>query len=123
MSTYPASRKDHTDPVLGGLINAFSALRAVYPDMTLNQAIILLAIADGRATTQRDLMELTGLSDATASRIVGFLSDYGRRGALPLRLVDLHDVPHDRRIKVVRLNAKGRALVEGVRAHVKEGAR
>lgn len=104
---------------LNNMVEAVEALREVHPDMTLNQVMVFLMVAAGTGVTQREIMDKTGLSDGSASRIVAILSDYGNRGTGPFRLIELNEDPKDRRVKLLTLSKKGQALASRLAASIR----
>lgn len=95
---------------LNNLLKIVGVLRDIYPDMTLNQLVILLLVGANPGISQKQLMELSGLADSSASRIVAVLSEYGNRGTGPFHLIELRESKADRRYKDLHLTKRGQAL-------------
>lgn len=100
--------------VLRRLTDVFEELRKVHPDMTLNQALVLIRTAMKPGITQREIMRDVGLADSTASRIIAILSNIGNRGTGPFELVSLKEAIEDRRQKHITLTHKGRQVVASI---------
>lgn len=99
---------------LNTLTSMVQALRTVYADMTLTQALVFSLVATRPGQTQRDIMAATGLPDATVSRICGILGPHGNRGTQPLHLLEFRPVMGDRRAVGLYLTSKGLALASNL---------
>jgi DNA-binding MarR family transcriptional regulator len=92
---------------LNPLIDIINVARSHSPSMTLNQLVCLLHVMRDDGTTQTDIMRKTGLTDASASRIVGILSHRGNRGTDALNLVRYEEDPNDFRRRLIHLTPTG----------------
>jgi len=96
------------------LINAMETLRSVHQDMTLNQVLVLLTVAANEGITQKQVVDLMGLTDGSVARIVAILSKYGNRGTGPFNLIDMRIDDADRRQRALFLTPEGRRLVNSI---------
>ena len=103
---------------LGGFSAALQEVRSLYADFTLNQVLVLLEIAQNPGITNAELIQRTGLSDASVSRICAILSHYGNRGTKPLHLIKFEDSQQDRRVKLIFLTPQRHALLRLVASHL-----
>ena len=106
---------------LNNLSDAIERLRGVYPDMTLNQVSVFLCVASQPCINQRDVMERTGLTDSSISRIISILSGYGNRGTGPFNLLELRESAGDRRVKELHLTKRGHDLVSDLTLAIARG--
>lgn len=87
-------------------------------DLTCHQAHVLTTIAlhdDDDGVTVKELVDHTGMGQATLARVLGKLGNENRRGkSEPLRLVEVYPDPEERRRYKVRLSRKGRAFLNGL---------
>lgn len=88
-------------------LRLLNELRKQAPEMTPNEAVILLSIARRPSASQMDIRAETGLSRAVVSRHVDHLSRKGGRGFVMVRVS-----PMDRRSDWLVLTAAGEAFVE-----------
>ena len=95
---------------INNLVGSLNVLREIYGDMTLNHAVVLSLVAANPGISQREIMDQTGLTDGSTSRIVALLSEYGNRGTGPFHLIEMRPDPNDRRYKTLHLTQKGRGL-------------
>jgi DNA-binding MarR family transcriptional regulator len=86
--------------------------RRIYPSMTVTQLMVFCLVAANPYIGQADLEVKTGISDASASRIVALLSQHGNRGTEPLNLISLETDPKDRRRRIMTLTSKGERFIE-----------
>jgi len=96
---------------VNNLTDVVDLLRETYPDMTLNQVLVLLLVAANPGISQREIMDRTGLADSSASRIVALLGEHGNRGSGPFHLIELREDLKDRRSKLLHLTKKGQGLI------------
>ena len=101
-----------TVPALGPLASLLDEARLVHPSMTVNQLMVFPMIAMNEVPDQQTIEERVDLSDASASRIIALLGQYGNRGTEPLNLIEIVPDANDRRRKSYVLTKKGRKLVE-----------
>ena len=95
-----------------GISRALGALREEleYSDMPAQLIQILLEVAAVGEVTQQDLEKKVGISRAAVSRFLAILS-VGVPRRPGLRLVESFEDPEYRRRKIVRVTAKGKAVV------------
>lgn len=96
------------------LLNAIEYTRAaVDAELPIQYFAVLLYVAANEETTIMKLGAQAGVSRATASRVVQFLSVQPlRNGLQPLQLVEVTMNPEDSRSKLVSLTDKGEAIVK-----------
>lgn len=91
------------------LIQGISKIEA---EMPLQQLHVLLLIAEaGEGTSLTDLARSAGIGLATASRYVSALGKQNRHREEGLLLVESFEDPMERRKKIIRLTAKGKAAL------------
>lgn len=94
------------------LVNRFAAFDH---KMQLSTMLTFLEIAKadllGKHVSTRDLQESIGLRSGTSSRNVYYWADGTADMVGSHRMVDVRIDPKDRRLRVVKLNAKGRAFL------------
>ncbi|WP_030437233.1 MarR family winged helix-turn-helix transcriptional regulator [Actinoplanes subtropicus] len=73
-------------------------------DLHPGQELLLMHLLDRDAQTQSELLESVGLDHSTVSKSLRRMQDAG--------LIVREPAPHDRRVLVVRLTDKGRAMRE-----------
>jgi DNA-binding MarR family transcriptional regulator len=86
-------------------------LRTVAADMPMQQADILLSVAQRPGLTMADLTKMTGLSHASVSRNIAALSEYHRLGKPGLDLIEAVTDPRETRRRLIYLTTKGKALL------------
>lgn len=106
---------------LNKLRDALEILRGLHPAITVNQALVFVLIVVNPGITQRQIMEQSGLSDSSTSRIIDILGKWGNRGTEGLLLIDAKESESDRRTKEYSLTAKGRAIVDKLVAALGRG--
>lgn len=99
---------------MGLLVNAFSSLRDLDPDMTIPQALSLLLIAKHEGLSLKELAQHTGVGMASASRYVAAFGRPRKTGAKGFGLVNAEEDPDERRKKVITLTPKGRSFVNRI---------
>lgn len=100
--------------MLSRISAAFNTLRTIYLDMTVTQAVLLLTVAYRPGVTQSDIVNLTGLSEASVSRIVAIMGSKGDRGAGPFNLIEPRVSPRDSRARELHLTAKGGIVMSAI---------
>lgn len=96
-------------------IGRIRAITKVDPDMSLQQLHCILVIAtESDGTSLTDLASKVGITMATASRYVAALGKVDRHHREGLNLVEAFEDPMERRRKIIRLTAKGRAFINKV---------
>lgn len=96
---------------LHDIINMVETLQAVNPHMRVSRAAVLLTIASRPGIIITELGKAANLSRAAASRIARELSDVSSGKTDGLGLVSF-DLSQDARLRPLRLNHKGRAVVQ-----------
>lgn len=107
-----ASSKETTsgNPLLpiSGIIRI---LRTLAPDMPMQQADILIAVAMNPGATMNDLSRATGLSQSSISRNVQAMSRIHRLGKPGLDLMEAEIDPREPRRRVIFLTSKGKTFI------------
>lgn len=106
---------------MNSLIDVIDVYREIHPDMTLNQLVVLMAVAANHGISQKELAETVGLADSSVSRILAVLGEHGSRGTGPFNLVYMVSSDTDRRQRNVYLSKKGQALTSKVISIVSKG--
>lgn len=97
------------------LIGVLREFRKVHPNITANQIITLLSIAQSEGSTQRELEQSTGIDKANVSRICALFSNgLGTQDGYGITR-DERD-PDDRRLFRQYLTSKGRDVIDTVRS-------
>jgi DNA-binding MarR family transcriptional regulator len=96
------------------MVKALAHLRRCHSDMTVQQAMILLHIAENPGVTQRALYEALDANDSVAARTLAVLSNIGMRGVRGLNLVELTINPEDRRERLLTLTPGGRRVIDEI---------
>lgn len=91
------------------------ALEPAYPELTLGEMRVLAHVGRQPGITQRELVEHSNADKAQMARLLARLEEHGWL----LRQPD----GDDRRVKRLRLSARGRALAARLRAHQEQVAR
>lgn len=86
-------------------------LRSLSADMPMQQADILLSVAQNPGLTMADLTKMTGLSHASVSRNIAALSEYHRLGKPGLNLVEAVTDPRETRRRLIYLTTQGKSLL------------
>lgn len=82
------------------------------PDMPISRLRVFLYVAQRKDTLVRDIVKVTGLSQATISRTLAILGQKPQRGNQPgLDWVDIAPDPDDPRRVVLNLTAKGKKVL------------
>jgi DNA-binding MarR family transcriptional regulator len=94
------------------LENALAAFSALSPTaFPVHHAEIFLFVAGKRIATYTEIEDALNLSNSTVSRTVHALGDTHRRGYEGYGLLETYRDPEEGRRFVVRLTAKGHALL------------
>jgi DNA-binding MarR family transcriptional regulator len=80
------------------------------PGMPIQMAAVFLYVAMHDGCTMKQIAEVLGLSQASASRNCQALGKYQKQGKLGYDLVETVDDPAERRRKIVKLTRKGKRL-------------
>lgn len=94
------------------LLRGMEELRKYDPDMPSQMVLCFLIAATKPSVSMREVVDLTGLSQASVSRNFAALSKVHRLGTPGLDWVDSREDPAERRRKLVTLTAKGRKVAE-----------
>ncbi len=99
-----------------GLFNPFldisMVLRQQYQDMTMVQASVLCSLWESKEASQAEIARRIGVREATVSRSISLLSNYGTRNNTPgLDLVRMEADPNDRRQRIYTFTPKGRNVM------------
>jgi DNA-binding MarR family transcriptional regulator len=98
------------------LLSTLDKFRSLHSDMPLSQAMALLIIHEAKddGLSLKDLAQKAGVGMASASRYVAAFGKPVRSGDMGLGLVSATEDPMERRKKIIKLTAKGRAFVGGI---------
>ena len=88
---------------------------ALHPRLDLGALLVFLELMKGEEFTQAALAEQLDVTQATISRRISTLSNLGGD---TLNLLELREDPSDRRVKMLRLTAKGRRLARKIASAV-----
>jgi len=96
----------------GLLLTALERFRDISPQITLNQVVTYLYVAENEGLSIQDLQHRLRTTQTTASRTVRSLGDAGGGWALPpaLGLIEAFAAADDGRRHVLFLSEAGRAL-------------
>lgn len=95
---------------LSQALTAFSTLSPV--TFPLHQAQLFLEVAQSEPCTFEHLEQALNLTNSSVSRSVAALSDVNRHGSKGYQLLAMERDPRERRRYVVRLSARGKALLK-----------
>jgi DNA-binding MarR family transcriptional regulator len=103
------------------LIRVIEEFRKLNQDITANQILTFLLIAQRENVTQKELEKGTGLNSGTISRICAIMSDRGlkARNAEPMNLIRIGNAPDDYRVSAQSLAPNGKRVLNGLRAIMK----
>ncbi|MGV8921653.1 MAG: MarR family winged helix-turn-helix transcriptional regulator [Pseudomonas sp.] len=93
---------------LSGIVRAF---RAISADMPMQQADILVTIAQSPGLSMNDICVKTHLSQSSVSRNVAALSEFYKLGTPGLGLVEAVNDPREHRRRIVFLTTKGKTFI------------
>ncbi len=96
---------------IGRVIRALEAFRRLDPDMPIQYALSFLTIARNEGMSMGDLAQKLGIAQSSASRNIAALSRWHSFNKPGHDLVEAHEDPRERRRKLVRLTARGHALI------------
>lgn len=94
----------------------------LYGRSPAGRAVFLLEVAHNEGCSPGDLRKVTGMPLPTLSRILWALSTKRQNGAEPYRLIEQDYAPDNRRRQVIRLSARGRAVISRVTAIMNQTA-
>jgi DNA-binding MarR family transcriptional regulator len=86
--------------------------REIHPEMPMQMAAVFILIAMKPGISQAELLRFVDISQPGMSRNVVALTTVNRHGAPGLGLVEQQPAPHDARITVLQLTAKGKSFLE-----------
>ena len=97
------------------LASALAIFNSLDPSaLPLHHAQVLVFIAQKCACSYSEIEDEFNLSNASASRICGALSDASNRRKETLNLIEIFRDPTEGRRHRVRLNAKGKAVMRSI---------
>lgn len=88
--------------------------RKLHPELSCQVAEAFLIVAMDERTTVGGIADRMGISASAASRHVAHLGKYDRRKNPGLALIEMRESAEDRRIKELRLTAKGRRIRDSI---------
>lgn len=97
---------------LESALAAFSVLNPT--QLPLHHVQVFLEVAKAGSCTYAEIEEALNLANSTVSRTVNALGDTHRKGHPGFDLLEVHPDPDEGRRFVVRLTAKGKALVRQI---------
>ena len=126
--TAPISAKGNNENTGVGIaalqfLKVIETMRAVDPEMGMQQAATLFFIASHPKCHQQDMEKALGFSQSSASRNVASLSKMHRLGKPGLDLVTSMEDPAWRRRKILNLTPKGARVVNNVLDRVRDSVR
>src|ERR1700761_7005863 len=94
------------------VLESLEILRRNYPEIGLTGILVLLYVAENPGISIAEVAEVSGLTDATASRTVRALVAEDAEGALApaLGLLEAARNPHDARGRALTLSERGRVV-------------
>jgi DNA-binding MarR family transcriptional regulator len=107
-----------------GIFNALQLIetfRELHPEMPMQLASVFLIIAMRPGISQRDLLGLMDISQASISRNVIALTSRNRRGQPGLGLVVQRRDPYDSRLTTIDLTSAGQQLIDRILASGRSG--
>lgn len=99
-----------TNPKLDGVLRAFELLRILDREIPGQLVSAFLYIASHNPCHKQAMEDELGLTTASGSRLIDWLSDYHRLGKPGLGLVKKTKDPYNMRRLTVKLTPKGEAL-------------
>lgn len=93
-------------------LQALEEVRALSPAATLKDVVAFLYVCENEGINLRELAQVCGFTDSTASRTARSLAPRGAPGALPpaLGLIELRTDTRDDRSRTLHLTEPGRRL-------------
>ena len=97
-------------------LQALEEVRGLSQAATLKDVVAFLYICENEGINLRELAQVCGFTDSTASRTARSLAPRGSAGALPpaLGLIELRPDPRDDRGRTLHLTEAGRRLRERI---------
>lgn len=104
-----------TTKILAVALEALDVIRTATEksDIQAQTVVTFLQVAMRGEVSMGELEKVVGVTQSSVSRNVAALS-IGRPGAPGLGLLDFYEDPENRRRRIVRVNAEGRALVKKI---------
>lgn len=97
------------------ILNSLEILREeIDPELPIQMAVVFLQISIHKEIAMKDLMKITGLSQASISRNIAALSELHRMDKPGYNLIIREEDPAERRRKIVRLNSRGKRVVSRI---------
>ena len=115
MSMTKNNNNNNQAPALKGLVNLSSYLLTHDPDFHVSKFQVFLLIAQKEGIAQREIVQRTGLTQPTVSRIIARLAnapDKGRGGGL--HWVEANPDPMEPRRYILSLTPKGHKVLADV---------
>ena len=93
-------------------LQVLEELRTLSPAVTLKDVVAFLYVCENEGLNVRELAQVCGFTDSTASRTARSLVPAGAAGALPpaLGLIELRVDPRDDRSRTLHLTERGRRM-------------
>jgi DNA-binding MarR family transcriptional regulator len=93
-------------------LQVLEEIRSLSPAVTLKDVVAFLYVCENEGINLRELAQVSGFTDSTASRTARSLAAAGAPGALPpaLGLVELRRDPRDERSRTLHLTERGRRI-------------
>jgi DNA-binding MarR family transcriptional regulator len=93
-------------------LQVLEELRGLSPAVTLKDVVAFLYVCENEGINVRELAQVCGFTDSTASRTARSLVPAGAVGALPpaLGLIELRVDPRDDRSRTLHLTERGRRM-------------
>lgn len=101
------------------MVRLIQLMRAHDPEMPAQTMETFFLVAQAGELTMQELQAKLGMAQSTISRNVAALSQHPKSGRTEaLHLVELFELPSDRRVKVARLAPKGVRLMGQIAAEL-----
>ncbi len=109
-----------TDQDLAALLDAWEMLRVIHREVPAQAVTILLYIASHNPCHKQAIEEDQGLTTASCSRMITFLTGAGRPGVSPsgLSLIEKYTDPGNKRRYMLRLTPKGESLCKLIKQRI-----
>jgi DNA-binding MarR family transcriptional regulator len=103
-------------------LQVLEEVRSLSAAATLKDVVAFLYVCENEGINLRELAQICGFTDSTASRTAGSLAAAGAPGALPpaLGLIELRKDPRDDRSRTLHLTQRGRRLRDQVELLIAE---
>ena len=109
-----------TDDVAASLLNAWEMLRQTHREVPAQAVTVLLYVASHNPCHKQAIEEDTGLTTASCSRMITFLTGSKRPGVKPsdMCLIEKYTDPGNKRRHMCRLTPKGKQLVHLIKSTI-----